>query len=365
MAARQAGYKVTAIDGFADQQTVAAAEMAILVHYNHYGFDAKALLAAVAKLDTSRYFGFVYGSGFETQPDLLAKIAALIPLIGNTALTVGSINAADSFFSALASGNIPCPKVYKELPGDVDSKVYLRKLVGGCGGTHISFANVDSGTSCNQYYYQQFVSGQSVSLLFVANSRAVEVIGFNEQWCNPTEMLPFRYGGAVSNVELSQAVKQQLITAAEKITVAFGLLGLNSLDAVVNNGLVYVLEINPRLSASFDLYEADKLYEANNRALNLIDVHIQASRVEVLLQFKAATACKAHAVVYAVSDIVIASTFTWPAWVLDIPRLISPQKEFRLLAGEPICTVMAQAESAEKSKQLIDARLAEIQQLLS
>jgi len=62
---------------------------------------------------------------------------------------------------------------------------------------------------------------------------------------------------------------------------------------------------------------------------------------------------------------VIASTFSWPAWVLDIPLLISPQKEIRLLAGEPICTVMAQAESAEKSKQLIDARLAEIQQLLS
>jgi predicted ATP-grasp superfamily ATP-dependent carboligase len=126
-----------------------------------------------------------------------------------------------------------------------------------------------------------------------------------------------------------------------------------------------VLEINPRLSASFDLYEADKLYEANNVALNLMNVHIQASHAAELLKFKAATVCKAHAVVYAISDIVIASTFSWPAWVLDIPLLISPQKEIRLLAGEPICTVMAQAESAEKSKQLIDARLAEIQQLLS
>ena len=204
-----------------------------------------------------------------------------------------------------------------------------------------------------------------MSLLFAANSRAIEVIGFNEQWLSPTEMLPFRYGGAVSNVELSQAVKQQLITAAEKITVAFGLLGLNSLDAVVNNGLVYVLEINPRLSASFDLYEADKLYEANNVALNLMNVHVQASHAAELLQFKAATVCKAHAVVYAINDIVIASTFSWPAWVMDIPLIILPQKEIRLLAGEPICTVMAQAESAENSKQLIGARLAEMQQLLS
>jgi predicted ATP-grasp superfamily ATP-dependent carboligase len=353
------------MDGFADQQTVAAAEVAIVVNYDHYGFDAEALLAAIAKLDASRYLGFVYGSGFETQPDLLEKIAALIPLIGNSALTVGAVNAADNFFSTLVSCNIRCPKVYKELPSDVDSNVYLRKLVGGCGGTHISFANVDSGTNCNQYYYQQFVAGQSVSLLFAANSRVVKVIGFNEQWLSPTEMLPFRYGGAVSNVELPQAVKQQLITAAEKITVAYGLLGLNSLDAVVNNELVYVLEINPRLSASVDLYEADSLYEANNMALNLINVHIQASQAAELLKFKAATVCKAHAVVYAVNDIVIASTFSWPVWVLDIPLLISPQKEIRLLAGEPICTVMAQAESAEKSRQLVGARLAEIRQLLS
>ena len=37
-AAIEAGYQVTAIDGFADQQTVDLTHVAILVAYNEYGF---------------------------------------------------------------------------------------------------------------------------------------------------------------------------------------------------------------------------------------------------------------------------------------------------------------------------------------
>ncbi len=354
MAAKRAGYAVTAIDGFADKQTIKLAVAAIVVRCGKYGFDADALMAVIAQLDASQYMGFVFGSGFEAQPDLLQKIAATIPLIGNSAETVNAVKATNSFFTALESCNIPYPKVYEILPENVDSITYLRKLAGGCGGTHISIVNADCMAPLNEHYYQQLMDGCSVSLLFYANMHGVEVVGFNEQWLSPTKSLPFRYGGAVSNIVLPEFVQQQLIEAAKKLAIKFGLIGLNSLDAIVRDNIAYVLEINPRLSATFDLYDNG----------HLMDVHIQACIGATLLQYQYASGSSAQAVVYASADIVIPHALQWPSWVVDTPQLASPLNELRLLAGEPICTVLAQADNAIEAKLLVQSRLKKIQQLL-
>lgn len=66
-----AGFKVTAIDGFADSQTQAMASLTALAPFDHDGFQAEALLAMIDTLDTAGYVGFVYGSGFEAQPDFV------------------------------------------------------------------------------------------------------------------------------------------------------------------------------------------------------------------------------------------------------------------------------------------------------
>lgn len=354
MAATRAGYAVTAIDAFADKQTVELAEATVVVGYGKYGFDADALLSVIARLDASRYLGFVYGSGFEAQPDLLQKIAALIPVIGNSAVTVAAVKATNSFFSTLEKCNISYPKVYEVLPDGVDSTVYLKKLAGGCGGTHISIASADCAIQAGQHYYQQLINGRSVSLLFVANVHGVEVIGFNEQWLSPTEILPFRYGGAVNNIALPEPIQQQMIAAAEKLTVEFGLVGLNSLDAVLRGELVYVLEINPRLSATFDLYDDE----------NLMDLHIQACIDGELFSHQCARSSNAHAIVYAATDIVISNAFEWPCWVVDIPQPATQQKEITILAGEPVCTVLSHAYDADEAKRLAQVRLEKVQQLL-
>ncbi len=311
-------------------------------------------MTAIAELDAGRYMGFIYGSGFEAQPDLLQRIAEIIPLIGNAAEAVGSVKATNRFFAVLDKCNIPYPKVCGILPDDVDSTAYLSKFAGGCGGTHISIVNAHCPTQPDQHYYQQRVDGRSVTLLFVANAHCIEVIGFNEQWLNPTIKLPFRYGGAVSNIALPASIQQQLIDAAQKLTVAFGLVGLNSLDAVLRDEFVYVLEINPRLSATFDLYD-DK---------NLIDSHIQACVDGELLPHQSTIRSNAHAIVYAATDIVISSAFEWPSWVVDIPQPATQQHEVTILAGEPVCTVLSHTYDADEAKRLAQVRLEKMQQLL-
>ncbi len=383
MAAARSGYAVTAIDAFADKQTIESAKKTVVVGFDEQGFIADALLKAITQLDLSDCLGCIYGSGFEAQPNLLQKIAEVVPLIGNAPETVNAIKDAAQFFSVLGQLNIAHPAVFDVLPDKDEnnrSAVYLKKFSAGSGGAHISLvslndAKLNNKKLLNNEYYQQQLNGQSVSLLFLADRQKVEVIGFNEQWLNPRDTMPFRYGGAVGHIELSNSVGQQLIEAAERLTVAFGLLGLNSLDAIVQDDKAYVLEVNPRLSATVDLYD--------NTALSLIDRHVQAclnqarlnqegfgseyqnqqSQVqETLVKKSQVKKHKAHTIVYAASDTEIVPSIEWPSWVVDTPFNLYETK--KILAGAPICTVTAYAESAEAAKQLVYTRVKIVQSLL-
>jgi predicted ATP-grasp superfamily ATP-dependent carboligase len=349
--AHRGGYRVTAIDAYADKETLDLAETSMIVGYDQHGFNAEALLLAVNDLDASQYLGFVYGSGFEAQPALLQKIATKIPLLGNTATVVAKIKNAFNFFDSLQQLNIPFPSVFECLPSAPKQR-YLKKFAAGNGGTHISWVNKAHQSLAQNCYYQQYINGYSVSLLFLADGASIKVIGFNEQWLTPSATVPFRYGGAVSRITLAPDIQRQLIRSAQKITRAFGLLGLNSLDAIVTEDIVYVLEINPRLSATVDLY-ADS---------NLLQQHIlvclgQSPRLEINVKESSA-----HAIVYAFDELRITPGLVWPDWTIDTPKIT--KKNAVIKVGDPVCTVIAQSDDTKSAKQLVQTRVKLMQKLL-
>ena len=342
-----------------------------MVDYGPQGFDANALLAAINSLDLRAFDGFVYGSGFEAQPELLRKVSSLLPLLGNTPETVAALKTPAIFFAKLQQLEINHPRVSETLP-DSDADGFLMKHAGGSGGAHIRTIHADRHADSHalpEHYYQQKVSGRPVSLLFIANGSDIDVVGFNEQWLNPSDESPYRYGGAVSNAAISDSVQQQLIAAAKNLTCAFGLLGLNSLDAllqtsdlVADNELAAVLEINPRLSATVDLYPRHKLFER----------HVQACLQPHTLHHAddehhdSELPHKAHAIVYADFDVEIIMPVIWPDWVLDNPLQAPSQHAGRLKikAGEPVCTVIAHAADAATAKNMAQARVKIIHNLL-
>jgi predicted ATP-grasp superfamily ATP-dependent carboligase len=382
------------------------AEKSIAIAYGRQGFDADALLAALAGLDLNRFIGFVYGSGFEAQPELLVKLAAKLSLIGNSSDTVAAVKTPAVFFAALQQLSINHPIVCDSLPEDY-SDDYLMKFAGGSGGTHIRSANLHACLLEDKYYYQQKIDGCPVSLLFLADKHDIQVVGFNEQWLSPSVDAPFRYGGAVSNVKLSTSVQQQLINAAQKLTRKFGLLGLNSLDAIVGetvnaagqDGQVFVLEINPRLSATVDLYSCmqPSLLERHvnvclnhddlliRHKLNITPVRAEPVEAHKLIHISTGSMrtdsrvnsigsinqydmnklnlqCKAHAIVYAVEEIKLLAPVLWPDWVIDTPQL--SEKMFIISSGEPVCSVLAYADSADTAKKIAQNRVEIIQNLL-
>jgi len=339
----------------------------VVVAYGRHGFNAEALVATVDALDLSRCIGFVYGSGFEGQPQLLAQVSGKLPLIGNLPDTVAAVKHPATFFTALQRLNIHHPVVRDLLP-EKHSNDYLIKSGGGSGGTHIHAASHLMPLPVAGDYYQQKIDGYSVSLLFIASQYGVEAIGFNAQWLSPSADAPYRYGGAVSNLVLPGGVQDQLVHAAEKLANEFGLAGLNSIDAIVamadagnvpmDDSRVFVLEINPRLSATVDLY--------GDAARNLFELHVQAclnsyEQAQGNMLYSSRQ-CNAHAIVYAAAELKLAAPVPWPGWVTDVP--VCKEKVMTISAGEPVCTVLACAANADAAKKLAQDRVETIQSLL-
>lgn len=363
-------------------QTADLAEKSVVVAYGRHGFDAEALMAAVCALDLSPYIGFVYGSGFESQPLLLAALSEKLPLIGNSPDVVAAVKHPATFFAALKRLGIRHPDVRHALPEQY-SHDYLIKSGGGCGGTHIRTASQPHPVLAETDYYQRKIDGHSISLLFLANPHGVEAIGFNEQWLSPAAHAPYRYGGAVGNPVLAPGIRQQLIDAAQLLAREFSLIGLNSIDAIVatadadttagTDSPLYVLEINPRLSATVDLHTMDlpavdlpavDLY--SDAVRNLFELHVQACRnphcQSERTWHQPARQCNAHAVVYTASALELAAPVPWPDWVTDIPAC--HEALMTIPAGEPVCTVLASAADPDTAKKLVQGRVEAMQSLL-
>lgn len=346
-AAAASGRRVIAADVFCDVDSRSAATQVIRLGYQHGGFnadDVRAKLLPFAKGGA----GLIYGSGFETQPWLLEELSQHCRLYGNQPETVRITKDPDRFFSLLARLDITFPEVLLTLPPS--SGGWLSKRIGGSGGTHVGPVPIVAGAGC---YYQRIVSGQSVSLLFLADGNRVLAVGYNLQFVAPLQDMPYRYGGAVSRAPLSEEIRMAMLRAAERITAELGLRGLNSLDCMVDEENVWVLEVNPRLSATFSLYDA------NRTGAFLLEAHMQASMGRMPESLPQEPS-QAHLIYYAPFDLAVPVAMEWPDWVADVPEPAS-----RIGAEEPLCTVMASAADASQALALAHARIEVLTRLVT
>ena len=352
-AAKEAGFDVIAIDVYVDQDTQAMAKQSIQVPCFQNQFHAELLLAAIDGLDHQAIQGFCYGAGFEAQPELIEQIQQRMPVLGNTGNVIEHCKSPQAFAQFCQHNQFATPLITLEAPTNLEG--WLIKTAGGCGGTHVHFAESYTLPVTHDQYYQRFQSGLSISCLFLAAGGTARIVGVNEQWVAADVGLPFLYGGAVSHHQLEEKLLAELTRFIALATVHFQLTGLNSVDALLDvnalqasNQLVF-LEINPRLSATMDLYatEADPLFA----------FHVQAFQSHSSPALNVIHQSKAHHIVYARQVTHIQAPQSWPDWVCDIP---SKPQTFDI--GMPICTVISEADTMHAAKQLVQARAASLLQ---
>ena len=329
------------IDSFADSDTrVLAASVAHLPHDGAYRPCGNELLALVATIQ--RQAGpmpIVLGSGFEAQPELVARLAAANELAACSANTMRLLLDPTACAERLHRCGVRWPETRCARPALMHR--WLAKEAGACGGGHVTHLD-RSVSAAPARYFQRFVRGHSLSVVFLADGADAVVCSLSAhlRWSRvPT----YRYEGAVAHWT-DVRLRAQVGDMVRRVSRAFDLKGCCGIDFIHDsNGDLWVNDINPRPPATLDLI-ADRG--------SILRAHLTACQGQVLLYSRSAqTQASAHLVVYAGAPWTVPHGLVWPRWVADRPCTATA-----LNVDDPVCSIGAQAPTPSQALELLERR---------
>lgn len=338
--ARRGGYQPLVADFFGDQDTLQVAKDHVrLTGKLAHGIQENDLFSALDALAARHQpLGIICGSGFEDRTQLLECVAKRWRLFGNSAAVVAKVKDPATLSATCAEIAIPLPELSLAKPPATAH--WLAKRAGGSGGGHIKPA---AQAPRGAVYYQRKVSGIPTSALFLADGTNATVMGFSTQWILPTADKPYRYGGAAQPATLPPHTAALLTSAVARLAAAASLVGLNSADFLVDGEDFWLVDINPRPSATLDIFEPPQG--------SLVSMHMAACIGHLAPVPRYSEGAKAAAIVYAEDDIHSVPALAWPHWSAD-----RPQPGSAIEAGEPLCTVYACGADAAGARALTDER---------
>lgn len=337
--ARRAGYSVLAIDQFGDRDLrEAASEVCVVEDW------PRGVLGAVAALPDAPW---VFGGGLENWPDLIRELATSRELLGCSVKSLRLVRDPCWLANRWHEAGLNVPRL---LPGSAEpegNRVWLWKPRRSAGGIGVRFADSLAGDveQVKDGWLQEFVSGDVVSGLFLANSRDVRLLGMSSQLvgCPETGANGFAYCGSIWPSECDE----RALMAGEAVVQSAGLVGLFGIDFVRDErGELWPIEVNPRYPASAEQCELVTGWP-------LLRWHIDscrsgwlpdADRLEKSFAGTGRTAGKV--VVYSPRDMVapnlshvVERVLPASAQVVDIPAAGSPLRN-----GTPVCSILTAAD---------------------
>lgn len=331
-AARQAGFCPLVIDRYGDQDTRAISKAVVRVD----ALNEQNLSVALDSLMRCFRISFaVYGSGLEGSPGCVQILEHAFELLGNDYATFLKVQNKRLFFERLARFKIPYPSVLLARPKNLTG--WLLKPFQGEGGVGIRRFDGQSMNE-NAVYWQKAIDGIAGSALFLTDGCRPWVIGYNTQWCagiRPDS--EFIFSGIINESPLSFEQEQRVERWIHELVDAYSLKGLNTLDFIVQDDRVLVLEINPRPSASLQLYGGD-----------LLSMHIDACYGRLSKSIVPIPGFCGLQIVFAQSTVQIPEHFQWPEGCTDLPA-----SGLIIRKGEPICSIIARDESRQRVQQAL------------
>ena len=336
------GYRPLVADMFGDEDTlrVACAHVRLAGDLAS-GIEEQALIPALETLGRGEEpIGVVCGTGFEDRTPLLRCLAERWRLLGNAAEAVARAKDPEFLSSLCAGYGIPFPEVSPSRPTNPGE--WLIKRTGGAGGTHVKPLS-EAYSVGSRVYYQRKVSGAPVAAAFLADGRRATILGYSAQWSSPTPGQPYRYGGAVRPAQLVARIEDALAAVVYRIAAALSLIGLNSMDFLVEGERFWLLDVNPRPGATLDIFETE--------GDSLFARHVAACMGRPVSGPRYPRGATAAEIVYADDDIRSVPVLEWPDWTTDRPAAGTA-----IRAGEPVCTVHARSWATADARALAERR---------
>ncbi len=343
--ALRGGFKISAADLFADADLQRACDCRTVDPYPEQ-------LEQIFK--TAPPGVWMYTGALENYPRLLASLARQRRLLGCSAEVVRRVRDPRELHESLTSAGFASPAIFAHGSPPHDARRWLCKRRRSAGGLGIEFFSPDKQGNTSlpaASYLQEFVSGMSCGLAYVAAGGQATFLGASRQltgrrWCGARQ---FMYCGSLAPQPLTNSARSEAVRLGRHLATAFGLTGLFGVDVILQNNRPWVLEVNPRFTSSLEVLEHVGDYSA-------VALHMQAcqaGRLPVESPPVAPTRFSGKAIVYARRDGLVGASFQrfvqsrLDGGQIDLPKIADiPPLGSSLIQGRPICTVLADGESA-------------------
>ena len=350
--AHQGGWDVVALDLFGDRDTRRAS-----VDWRTIGdpallrIDPAALAGALrAAARLPGVIGWVPGGGFEGAPALLEAGGASLPCLGPTAAAMRRLRDPRLFFAALDAFGLDHPPVVFAPPEHAAG--WLAKCGGGSAGLQV----MDAALCCAERepappdrYFQREQAGTPMSALFVADGTRAVIVALNRLRVEARDGRRHVYAGALGPV-VAPDLEAQAARALAALVPEFGIRGLGSLDFIADDHeRAWLLEVNPRPSATMTLH-------ADAWLGGLMRVHVNAigGRLPAAPP-RRRPGVRAHGIVFAERDCEVDASLS-EALAASSHCHDVPAAGARFGRGAPVCSVSADAASAEEALRMLEAR---------
>jgi predicted ATP-grasp superfamily ATP-dependent carboligase len=349
VSAAKAGYRVTAVDAFGDLDLRAVADV-IPVRREH-GPSPLPAVAAGARVPAEMV---AYTSNFENYPGAVARLAQGRRLLGNPPDVLARVRNPIELTRVLRRHGLATPETRATAPVSTSlGEAWLLKPRRSGGGHGIKIWRPNQPVPRGSYLQKQ-IRGIAGSIVFAADGYRAVVLGFSRQLVGDGRLgaYGFRYCGSILGTPTSRLFPRQeellerAATLAQVLSHQFRLVGLNGIDFIARGGVPYLIEVNPRYSASMELVE-----RAHN--VSMFQLHLVACCGVLPLLPAPAARVEGKAIVFARRDVALGDTRHWirhPGFA-DVPH---PGESIR--RGHPICTVFAQASDEKTCRRLLIRR---------
>ncbi|HML35275.1 ATP-grasp domain-containing protein [Sporomusa sphaeroides] len=374
--AAESGHEVAAIDYFGDQDCrwngniLPLGEAGLVLSAGNLLQAAETMVFSHSDW-RQRYQGLIYAAGPENCPDKLILWEETGLLRGNNATTLRQVRNPWKLSAVLPAGCL-MPRFFAPAdwrPAKTGAARWLIKPVNSGGGRDIKWLASDNCTAQsqvadlingkNKYIIQEYIRGVTASATFIADGEQAVIVGTSRQLIQQDGLAPagFEYGGSIVPLDLPAGIMNKISLELEQVagclTRAFGLKGINTLDFIVNPQGIWVLEVNPRWSASVELIErwrGERLFAHHLAAVSEASKWPEGIR----RSFRRTIGYWGKQVIYARKKIEVKATdaelrYCYSQGIRDIPvpgTCIS--------VGQPLCTVLAWGKtSAACRRQLI------------
>jgi predicted ATP-grasp superfamily ATP-dependent carboligase len=255
-----AGWQVDAADLFADLDLCRVARRVVCVAGMQEPYPAS--LAAAARRFAAA--PWCYTGALENHPHLIDAIAAERPLAGNDGGRVRAVRDHAALSKAVRSIGLAYPDTLPSPDGLPTDGSYLVKPMASAGGRGIARWHGASRDGADDRVWQRHVPGIGVSAAYVCSAAGARLWGIAHQhtglpWCHAGA---YTFCAAVCGTAQSPlagvtaATTDQFVALGAMLASRFRLVGAVGVDAVIDaGGTVWVLEVNPRPTASMELHE--------------------------------------------------------------------------------------------------------------